>query len=222
MFDKDRDSERVAPAGTLDPDAPPTEEELRGAAGLRDGLAALDAPGPGPGPAAGPGRTPLGADARWLVAHLRVPRADDSLGELRARGLSRAAREAVQTRRVQAPRRASGSSRGTLRQLGRALGGTGGLFGAAALLLVVSWVLLDHSARMRERQPAVAAESGRSAAATALLLGTSLRNKESPSRRLELMLMDRLQARRAALLRRGAGGGTGSLAAGAAMAGALP
>lgn len=221
MFDKDRDSERVTPAGTLDPDAPPTEEELRGAAGLRDGLAALDAPGPGPGPAAGPGRTPLGADARWLVAHLRVPRADDSLGELRARGLSRAAREAVQTRRVQAPRRASGSARGTLRQLGRALGGTGGLFGAAALLLVVSWVLLDHSARMRERQPgAVAAEGGRSAAATALLLGTSLRNKESPSRRLELMLMDRLQARRAALLRRGAGGGAGSLAT--AMAGALP
>src|SRR5262249_31986331 len=70
-----------------DPDAPPTEEERRAAAALRD---ALDSPSRGLG--AGNGKEP---DLKWLSAHLRVPTADDSLGELRARGLARAAREAV-------------------------------------------------------------------------------------------------------------------------------
>ena len=174
--DKDRDRREPLP----EPDAEPTEDELRAAAALRETLSVTEL-------AAGPGgrREPVSdPEARWLAAHLRIPTADDSLGEVRARGLSRAARELLTARRAVAARRG-----GSLRQLGRSLSGTGGLLAAAALLLVVSWALLEQGSRLRQRtmSPTVA---------SALLYRRSLHRAESPSQRLELMLQERLLARR--------------------------
>ncbi|MFO0574067.1 MAG: hypothetical protein U1A78_08720 [Polyangia bacterium] len=174
--DKDRDRREPLP----EPDAEPTEDELRAAAALRETLAATEL-APGPGGRREPVSDP---EARWLAAHLRLPTADDSLGEVRARGLSRAARELLTARREVAARRG-----GSLRQLGRSLSGTGGLLAAAALLLVVSWALLEQGSRLRQRtmSPTVA---------SALLYRRSLHRAESPSQRLELMLQERLLARR--------------------------
>jgi hypothetical protein len=182
----DKDKERDRPDRPdrrellSDPDAEPTEDELRAAAALREALSETEL-------AAGPGgrREPVSdPEARWLAAHLRVPTADDSLGEVRARGLSRAARELLTARRAVAARRG-----GSLRQLGRSLSGTGGLLAAAALLLVVSWALLEQGSRLRQRtmSPTVA---------SALVYRRSLHRAESPSQRLELMLQERLLARR--------------------------
>lgn len=174
--DRDRDRREPLP----EPDAEPTEDELRAAAALRESLAATEL-APGPGGRREPVSDP---EARWLAAHLRIPSADDSLGEVRARGLSRAARELLTARRAMAARRG-----GSLRQLGRSLSGTGGLLAAAALLLVVSWALLEQGSRLRQRtmSPTVA---------SALLYRRSLHRAESPSQRLELMLQERLLARR--------------------------
>lgn len=177
-----------------DPDAPPSEEERRGAAALREALAATEAPasypkGSGPAPRLGE----RSEEARWLAAHLRLPSGDDSLGEVRARGIARAAREAVLGRRAQVKRRPGG-----WRQLGRALSGTGGLLAAAAVLLIVSWGLLDQGLRLRQGllQPMPRAT-------TALLLRGSLQRNESPTQRLDLMMQERLQQLRTAPLRRG-------------------
>lgn len=177
-----------------DPDAPPTPEELRAAAALREALAATEAPRPAtPGAALGQRPRAASEEARWLAAHLRLPSADDSLGEVRARGLARAAREALLGRRAQVKRRDGG-----WRQLGRALSGTGGLLAAAAVLLIVSWGLFDQGLRLQKDllQPMPRAT-------TALLLRGSLQRNESPAQRLELMMQERLQQLRAAPLRRG-------------------
>lgn len=163
-----------------DPDAEPTEDELRAAVALREALGATEQP-------ASPGgrREPVSdGEARWLAAHLRVPTADDSLGEVRARRLARAARESVSARRAVAARRG-----GSLRQLGRSLSGTGGLLAAAAFLLIVSWALLEQGSRLRQRtmSPTVA---------SALVYRRSLHRAESPSLRIDLMMQERLLARR--------------------------
>lgn len=180
MFDKDRDPD------ALDPDAPPTEEELRGAASLRDSLAPLDTPKKSRAHA-----PPLGPEAKWLLAHLRVPQADDSIGELRARGLARAARETLLAKRTHAARRGTGAE--LWRHLGRSLSGTGRLLGAAALVLLVSWMLLDRS---RTRAPQRDTLANDRTVATALLLRSSLEKHESPSLRLDLMLQERLSQHR--------------------------
>ncbi len=177
-----------------DPDAPPTEEERRGAAALREALLSTEEPTSYP---KGSGPTPRlrekSEEARWLAAHLRLPSVNDSLGEVRARGLARAAREALLSRRAQAKPRDGG-----WRQLGRALSGTGGLLAAAAVLLIVSWGLLDQGLRLRQGllQPMPRAT-------TALLLRGSLQRNESPTQRLDLMMQERLQQLRAAPLRSG-------------------
>jgi hypothetical protein len=177
-----------------DPDAPPSEEERRGAAALREALSATEEPASypkGSGPA--PRLRERSEEARWLAAHLRLPSSNDSLGEVRARGISRAAREAVLSRRAGVKRRDSG-----WRQLGRALSGTGGLLAAAAVLLVVSWGLLDQGLRLRQGllRPMPRAT-------TALLLRGSLQRNESPTQRLDLMMQERLQQLRAAPVRSG-------------------
>ncbi|MFT3754971.1 MAG: hypothetical protein QM769_03325 [Pseudoxanthomonas sp.] len=175
-----------------DPDAPPTPEELRAAAALREALTATEAPRP-PAQGAAPGSRPRAAseEARWLAAHLRLPSADDSLGEVRARGISRAAREVVMNRRAQV------RSRGW-RQLGRSVTGTGGLIAAAAALLVVSWGLFDQGLRLQRGLVRAVPRT-----TTALLLGASLKHKESPTQRLDLMIQERLLQLRAAPLRAG-------------------
>jgi hypothetical protein len=190
---KDGDSrDEATHLPTDDPDAPPSDEERRAAALLREALSATEegprAPGAPASGARGPERP---EEARWLAAHLRLPTADDSLGEVRARGLARAAREAVTQRRAQA--RESG-----WRQLGRSLTGTGGLLAAAAALLVVSWALLDQGLRM---QRGLARAVPRTT--TALLLRASLSRNESPTQRLDLMMQERLQQLRTAPLRAG-------------------
>ena len=177
-----------------DPDAPPTEEERRAAAALREALAATEEPPlaqPGSGPAKRLGER--SEEARWLAAHLRLPSADDSLGELRARGLARAAREAVVSRRLPVKKRDGG-----WRQLGRSLTGTGGLLAAAAVLLIVSWGLLDQGLRLQRGLYRAAPR-----VTTALLLRSSLDRNESPTRRLDLMMQERLQQLRTAPLRAG-------------------
>lgn len=175
-----------------DPDAPPSEEERRGAAALREALQATEEPTSYPkGSGPGPRLREKSEEARWLAAHLRLPSANDSLGEVRARGLARAAREALLSRRAQAKHRDGG-----WRQLGRALSGTGGLLAAAAVLLIVSWGLLDQGLRLRQGllRPMPRAT-------TALLLRGSLQRNESPTQRLDLMMQERLQQLRAAPLR---------------------
>jgi hypothetical protein len=122
-----------------------------------------------------------GPEAGWLSAHLRVPTWDDSLGDLRARALARSAREVAQARRAaQAARPALPS----WQKVRRAVIVTGGLTAAAALLLVLSSVLLEHG------RPGPAAPPPLSAA----LLRASFQPKESPSRRLDLLIEERLQA----------------------------
>ena len=151
-----------------DPDAPSSPEELAAAGALRDELA-TDTP-----------------ESAWLKAHLRPSTWEDSLGEVRARGLARAAREVVQTRRAMVPMQPSRLP--SWRQLRRALIGSGGLLGSAVLLLIFSSVLLDQVGR-----PEVGA---RSRAAQAQLLRASFFLKESPTQRLELLIEDRLQVLR--------------------------
>lgn len=169
-----------------DPDAPPTEEERRLAASLREALSATEEATSG---AASPAHK--SEEGRWLAAHLRLPTEKDGLGEVRARGLARAAREALLGRRAQAARRDRG-----WRQLGRTLSGTGALVAAAAVLLIVSWGLLDQGVRL---QRGFARPVPR--VTTALLLRSSLQRDESPTQRLDLMLQERLLQLRAAPLR---------------------
>lgn len=181
-----------------DPDAPPTEEERRLAAALREALSATEEASPeaagGPkSSGAAPRLIHKSEEGRWLAAHLRLPSERDSLGEVRARGLARAAREALLSRRAQAAQRDR-----SWRQLGRTLGGTGALLAAAAALLIVSWGLLDQGARL---QRGFAHPVPRTT--TALLLRTSLQRNESPTQRLDLMLQERLQQLRAAPVRTG-------------------
>lgn len=157
-----------------DPDAPPSEEELRAAAALRQELEGA------------PGARPS-QEAAWLRAHLRPATWEDSLGEVRARGLARAAREQLQARRAaQAPLLPAGLP--PWRQLRRALIGTGGLLASTALLLLISSVLLEQAGR-----PPAAAELR---AQQAELLRASLLRKESPSQRLDLVIEERLQVLR--------------------------
>lgn len=177
-----------------DPLAPPTEEELARAAHLRD---ELEAP-------AGAADHPRPPEAAWLAAHLRAPREDDLLGDLRARHLLRAAREAVVAR--QAARRARQTA---WRRVGRGLWGTGGLLALAAALLLVSSVLLEHAWHPE------AAGALQPAALRAGLLRASFLRKESATERLNLMIEDRLQALRAGGYRAPAPRG-GLLAAGGA------
>lgn len=182
-----------------DPDAPPTEEERRLAAALREALSATEEAlpeGPAGSKSSGAAQrlTHKSEEGRWLAAHLRLPSEHDSLGEVRARGLARAAREALLSRRAQAAKRDR-----SWRQLGRTLGGTGALLAAAAALLIVSWGLLDQGARL---QRGFARPVPR--ATTALLLRSSLQRNESPTQRLDLMLQERLQQLRAAPVRTGA------------------
>lgn len=179
-----------------DPDAPPTEEERRLAAALREALLATEeaaVQGPGGTKKSGAAQR-LGhksEEGRWLAAHLRLPTAHDALGEVRARGLARAAREALLSRRAEAARRDRG-----WRQLGRTLGGTGALLLAAAALLIVSWGLFDQGVRL---QRGLIRPMPR--ATTALLLRSSLQRNESPTERLDLMMRERLQQLRAAPLK---------------------
>jgi len=172
-----------------DPDAPPSADEQRAARALREALRESEE-----SQDSGTLRPPSRRDpeARWLAAHLRFPTELESLGELRGRGLARAAREAVMTKRSQAEQRSS-----TIRQLGRSISGTGGLLLAAALLLIFSWALLNHGSTLRQ------AQTGSGLTQTAWLLRESLRRSESPTARLDLMLQERLQQRRAHGLRTG-------------------
>ena len=178
-----------------DPDAPPTEEERRLAAALREALSATEEPASeGPGGPKQSAAQRLGhksEEGRWLAAHLRLPTAHDALGEVRARGLARAAREALLIRRAAAARRDRG-----WRQLGRTLGGTGALLAAATVLLFVSWGLFDQGVRL---QRGLVRPMPR--ATTALLLRGSLQRNESPTERLDLMMQERLQQLRAAPLK---------------------
>jgi hypothetical protein len=168
---------------------PSTDDERRAASALR---AALE-------PTAGepPGRS---TQARWLAAHLRLPAAEEPLGEVRAWRLARAARSEVVSRKLRAAQRSSGWSR-----LGRALTSTIGLLAAATALLICSWVLLGRSASpggvggssryidddrdgLRQRW-----RGGDSLPATqALLFRRSFLQKESPAQRIELMIEARL------------------------------
>ena len=205
-----------------DPDAPASEEERRAAAALRRTLGSDSTntpPGQGATPSASsssqsPQRAALGSgdaatpppsvnsplplaqsnEARWLTAHLRYPKSEDSLGEVKARRLARMAQEAVHVRRVRSTQRASSWGR-----LGRSLSSTAGLLGAAGLLLLVSWLILDQGdPRKQGRVEGVAVRQSRvyppSARVTAaLLLRQSLANKnEGPVTRLDLMIQRRL------------------------------
>lgn len=185
----DRDEPIDTQGAVEDPDAPPRSDELRAARTLREALQATEEVSDHDPLRPQAKRTP---EARWLAAHLRFPTEMESLGELRARGLARAAKELVQAKRSQAEQRSS-----TLRQLGRSITGTGGLLLAAALLLLFSWAILDQGSQLRSSQ------TGNFAGQTAWLLRASLRKGESPAARLDLMLQERLHQRRTHGMRNG-------------------
>ncbi len=178
-------------------DAPPTAEEKRGALALREALEPQE------------GRpAPRGAESRWLAAHLRVPSAEDSLGDVRAWRLARAARESVQARRGLSAQHSARWAK--VFRVGRAFTSTAGLLAATALLLVVSWLvvgqgqgqgqgdlgnsrraLFAEGARGGLQSLRVGASSGR--ATQALIFRDSLNNsRESPAQRLDLMIQTRL------------------------------
>lgn len=221
-----------------DPEAPPTEEERRAAAALRKTLggdsgstpsnpaaapaavlvaapsrnsptAGRDLAAVTEGAAAGPAPPPQSSESRWLAAHLRHPKTEDSLGEVKARRLARMARESVQQRQQRSSQRASSWAR-----LGRSLSSTAGLLGVAGLLLLISWLLLDQgdprkSARVEGgastvRLPRMLPPPAR--VATALLLRHSLDKKEDPAQRLDLMIQRRLSELRGAVPEPVAGG----------------
>lgn len=181
-------------------DAPPTEEELRAAAALRR---ALGDGGDEPAPA------PATAERRWLAAHLRLPTAEDSLGEVRAWRLARAARESVAAKRLRAAQRSGGWTR-----LGRSLTSTGGLLAAAALLLIVSWLIVGQGPGQNQgelrRAGNGAHENGASGARASravnpsgraiqgLMWRDSFKLKETPAQRLDLMIQARMAELRSA------------------------
>lgn len=222
-----------------DPEAPPTEEERRAAAALRKTLGSDSGSPPAsapvaavamtglapsrnsPSPAreaqaegeaaeeASPASGPQSSEARWLAAQLRYPKPEDSLGEVKARRLARMAREAVQQRQLRSSQRASSWAR-----LGRSLSSTAGLLGAAGLLLLISWLILDQGDPRKQarvdsgaspvRLPRMSPPSAR--VATALLLRHSLAKKEEPAQRLDLMIQRRLSELRGAMPEPVAGG----------------
>lgn len=200
-----------------DPEAAPTDEERRAASALRRSLggaegndggtasqspaaggtaddAAKAEPEPGGETAEAPS-PPASNEARWLAAHLRYPTAEDSIGEVKARRLARMARETVQQRRVRSSQRSSSWVR-----IGRSLSSTAGLLAAAGLLLLISWLILDQGDPRRQARFDGARGTARMArmtqpsprVATALLLRRSLKNKESPAQRLDMMIQGRL------------------------------
>jgi len=182
-----------------DPDAPATEEEKRAAARLREAV------GDGETGREEPLRlrpSPRSVEARWLAAHLRYPSSDDSLGEVRARGLARAAREQVALRRGAVPPK-------TLpvrwRRASRLLTGSAGLLVAAVAFLAISWVVMEHGSPTVPGTARVLVDAQSSArTSTELLMHASIERKESPSRRLDLLIQARLAARRLDSQRSGA------------------
>lgn len=210
-----------------DPDAPASEEERRAAAALRRTLGSDSTNTPN-GPSAAPSTSPSSqspgraalrnadaltpppssnspqplaqsSEARWLTAHLRYPKPEDSLGEVKARRLARMAQEAVHLRRVRNTQRASSWAR-----LGRSLSSTAGLLGAAGLLLLVSWLILDQGDPRKHgrsdgtvvRLSRVSPPSARVTAALlwrqSLELGKRGKKDEGPVTRLDLMIQRRL------------------------------
>lgn len=171
-----------------DPDAPPSEEEKRAAAALKSALEREDDAGP-----------PRSVEGKWLAAHLRLPTAEDSLGDVRAWRLARGARESLQARRAAVEQQGEGFSR-----LGRSLTSTGGLLAAAAMLLIVSWLIVGqgqrastvaHSGAGRDGNPKVRALQPSATslrAAQTLIYKSSLKRAESPTKRLDLMIETRL------------------------------
>ena len=216
-----------------DPDAPASEDERRAATALRRALGADSANSPIPSGSASQTATsassprritpsdgvivPAGSvgapsatspapvapsnEARWLTAHLRYPKPEDSLGEVKARRLARMAQEAVHQRRVRSTQRASSWAR-----IGRSMSSTAGLLGAAGLLLLVSWLILDQGdqrkqARVESGSVRVSRVVPPSARVTsALLLRQSLAKQEDPAARLDLMIQRRLNELRGSTL----------------------
>ncbi len=213
-----------------DPDAPVSEDERRAAAALRRTLGTdssksagssaaaqdsgpsaqrivgsegpIDAPSAaGPASSASPLPVSQSNEARFLIAHLRYPKAEDSLGEVKARRLARMAQEAVHLRRIRHTQRASSWSR-----LGRSLSSTAGLLGAAGLLLLVSWLILDQGdprkpSRKDSSSLRVSRVSPPSARVTStLLLRQSLAKREDPAARLDLMIQRRMNELRGSAL----------------------
>ncbi len=185
----DREETGESQVALDDPDAPPRSEEIRAAHTLRESLRETEESSDHDPLRPLSRRDP---EARWLAAHLRFPTELESLGELRARGLARSARESVMAKRSQAEQRSS-----TLRQVGRSITGTGGLLLAAAVLLLFAWGLLDQGSKLRQ-SPSVNGFNQ-----TAWLLRRSLQSGESPTARLDTMLKERLHQRRTQGLRNG-------------------
>lgn len=208
---------------------PITEEEVRAAAALRDALEPRDG-----------ASAPLSTEGRFLAAHLRLPTALDSLGEVRAWRLARAARESIQASRRRFVARSGGWVR--LGRIGRSLYGTAGLWATAALLLFFCWFIVGQGQGQGQGGPSwgrrdtgyggggtidkdgtrllrPAALSSR--AALALGFRLSFQRQESPSARLDLMMMSRLCELRSGSPGGGGFGGLG-LAAGAVSASTGP
>lgn len=177
----DREGNAGGKSHSDDPDAPPRSDEFRAAQVLREALREtedkLESDPLHPG-------TPRSTEARWLAAHLRFPTELESLGEVRARGLARAARESIAVKRTHAELRST-----TIRQLSRSITGTGGLLLGAAIMLIVSWAILDQGSKLRSTPSSGMGQ-------TAWLLRESLRRGESPTVRLDLILQERLRQRR--------------------------
>jgi hypothetical protein len=167
-----------------DPDAPPSEEEKRAAAALRNALERDEETG-----------APRTSEGKWLAAHLRLPSSEDALGDVRAWRLARGARESMMARRAAAEQQSDGFSR-----LGRSLTSTGGLLAAAAMLLIVSWLIVGQGQRAAtvaggaggQKVRALQASATSMRAAQTIIYQKSFKRAESPAKRLDLMIEMRL------------------------------
>ncbi|HMU40393.1 MAG TPA: hypothetical protein PKE31_15395 [Pseudomonadota bacterium] len=162
-----------------DPDAPARSDDVRAALSLREAIQETEDALAKERPAAFRAQ-----EARWLAAHLRFPTELDSIGEVRARGLARAAREAVQTRRSQAEMRAF-----SVRRFRRFASGTGGLIAGAVAVLVFVWFVVGKG------NDSLPSPSRPAPMQTAWLVRDSIKRKESPSVRLDLLIQARLRKR---------------------------
>lgn len=169
-----------------DPDAPPSEEEKRAAAALHRALASRDE-GSLPSP-----------ELKWLSAHLRLPTAQDALGDVRSRRIARLSREAAQAKR------AALAQRGTLwTRIANSLTSSAGLLVAAGLLLFLSWLIVGQGQQHRGSHPSYAQalvdsqhRLQHARAAQMLLFRESFKRNESPTKRIDLMITTRLAERR--------------------------
>lgn len=170
---------------SFEPDAPIGPDEANAAKSLREALVSTEQDAE---TATAQVQTPRSNTSQWLAAHFRFPGPLDSLGEVRARGLARAAKDTVLAKR-------SHTSKTTepLRpfrrwnRLTRLLSAVG--------LLVVAWFAVEQGRKLRQASDTQAQTQLAHPPQTAWFLRDSLARRESPTARLDWQIRQLLHKR---------------------------